>query len=203
MSAEILTGDALDLIQGFDREIALSVTDPPYAFGGSGGEHALSATVAVVLRETAYRLEKGSWMLVFSASSWRSTSYMVEAVRGVLEPVRIGTWVKPKARTKVRTPGWNWASVSVIAFRKGKSRDIDPSDLLDHIEAPVVMDGRRAQLPREVADWAVAPFTVPGGVFLDPFAGSGVLVEAAEAAGMEAYGFERESRSPFELRAAS
>jgi hypothetical protein len=31
----------------------LIVTDPPYAFGGSGTEHAISATVATVLRESA------------------------------------------------------------------------------------------------------------------------------------------------------
>lgn len=54
----ILKGDALDLISQFDREPDLIVTDPPYAFGGAGGEHALSATVAIVLRESAKRLSK-------------------------------------------------------------------------------------------------------------------------------------------------
>jgi len=67
----------------------LIVTDPPYAFGGSGAEHALSATVAIVLRESALRLKRGRWMLVMCAASWRSTAYMVESVRGVLDPVRI------------------------------------------------------------------------------------------------------------------
>lgn len=189
---EIVQGDALDLILSFEHELDLLVTDPPYAFGGSGGEHALSATVAVVLREAARRLRPGSWAVVFAASSWRSTSYMVEAVRGVLEPVRIGTWTKPESRTKVATSGWRWASVNAIAFRKGKSRDLEASSLLDHICAVPVKNGRRAELPAEVAEWAVAPFAVPGGVFLDPFAGSGTLPIAAERAGMVAYGFERD-----------
>jgi DNA modification methylase len=187
----IYEGDALNLIQSFEFPIDLVVTDPPYAFGGSGGEHALSATVAVVLRETAQRLERGGWMVVFAASSWRSTAYMVESVRGILDPVRIGTWTKPEARTKVTGPGWRWASVNVIAFRKGKGRDLAASDELDHISAAPVRNGRRAELPPEVATWAVALYAVPGGVFLDPFAGSGALPLAAERAAMYAFGFER------------
>lgn len=188
---EIRPGDALDLMSSFEHEVDLLVTDPPYAFGGSGGEHALSATVAVVLREAAHRMKRGSWAVVFAASSWRSTAYMVEAVRGILEPVRIGTWTKPESRTKVATSGWRWASVNAIAFRKGKSRDLEVSNLLDHVCASPVVNGRRAQLPREVAEWAVMPFSVVGGVFLDPFAGSGALLRAAQLAGMDAYGFER------------
>lgn len=191
----MIQGDALDLVLEFDKPIDLLVTDPPYAFGGSGGEHALSATVAVVLREAAQRMSRGSWAVVFAASSWRSTSYMVEAVRGILEPVRIGTWTKPKARTKVATAGWAWASVNAIAFRKGKSREFADVGLLDHICAAPIKNGRRAELPPEVADWAVRPYAVWGGVFLDPFAGSGVLVASAERAGMRAYGFERNPSS--------
>ena len=155
----IIQGDALDLLGTHALQpIDLLATDPPYAFGGSGGEHALSATVAVVLREAATKVRRGGWALVFAASSWRSQAYMVEALRGVMEPVRVATWCKPKARTKTRTPGWAWASVSVIAFRKGKSAGLLPSHLLDHIECAPLTKGRRAQLPEEVARWAVEPF---------------------------------------------
>lgn len=184
-------GDALDLIQSFEHSLDLLVSDPPYAFGGSGGEHALSATVAVVLREAARKMNTGSWAVIFAASSWRSTAYMVESMRGILEPVRIATWIKPESKTKVSTSGWKWASVNVIAFRKGKSRDIADSPLLDHICAAPIKNGRRAELPPPVADWAVAPFSIPGGVALDPFAGSGALPMAAERFGMRSYGFEK------------
>jgi hypothetical protein len=100
MGGHICRGDALDLIQAFDEVPSLIATDPPYSFSGKGDEHALSATVAVVLRECAQRLRRNSWMLVFSAASWRSTAFMVEAVRGVLEPVRIATWCKPQRRRR-------------------------------------------------------------------------------------------------------
>lgn len=188
---EVFKGDSLDLLSTHRGPFDLIATDPPYAFGGSGDEHAITATVAIVLREAALRLKRGGWMVVFAASSWRSTAYMVEAVRGIVEPVRIGTWVKPGATGKTRTPGWAWASVNVIAMRKGKSADIPASDLPDYIEAPALKVGRRAQLPPEVADWAVAPFAVPGGLALDPFSGSGALPQAAARAGMRAIGFEK------------
>jgi DNA modification methylase len=186
-------GDALELLESLEFRPDLIVTDPPYAFGGSGGEHALSATVAVVLRESALRLVSGGWMLVFCASSWRSTAYMVEAVRGVLEPVRIGTWVKPVAKSKTKTPGWSWASVNVVAMRKGKGSGA-PSPMLDHISAEPLTKGRRAQLPDEVAEWAVSPFASAGGIMLDPFTGSGALPKAAVRCGMTGVGFEKQDK---------
>lgn len=189
-SSRMIQGDSLDLIRRSPHRFDLIVTDPPYAFGGDGPEHALSATVAIVLRESAKRLNRGCWMLVFCASSWRSIAYTVESVRGVVQPIRIGSWHKPRARTKVNTPGWQWASVLVVAFRKGKG-SVMPTSILDHIEAEPLMKGRRAELPQKVCDWAVAPFAIPGRMFLDPFAGSGALVEAAHRVGMQAVGFER------------
>lgn len=187
----ILKGDSLDLFGELAEAPALIVTDPPYAFGGAGDEHAISATVAIVLREAAQRLAKGRWMLVMCASSWRSTAYMVEAVRGVVDPVRIGTWNKPAVRTKTRTAGWQWASVNVIAFRKGKAIEKVPSNHLDHIVAEPIISGRRAELPPEVANWMVMPFAVPGGLLFDPFAGSGAILDAGERAGMRTVGFEK------------
>ena len=187
---EMRIGDAIDLLSEFEYSPDLIVTDPPYAFGGSGGEHALSATVAIVLRESAKILKRGGWMIVFCASSWRSTSYMVESVRGILEPVRIGTWCKPIAKTKAKTPGWQWASVNAVALRKGKGTG-EPGSLLDHITAKPIQSGRRAQLPQCVANWAVSPFAVRDGILLDPFAGSGTILKAAEDSEMFGFGFEK------------
>jgi tRNA G10 N-methylase Trm11 len=198
MTVELIKGDAIELMSGFNERPDLIVTDPPYAFGGSGDEHAISATVAVTLREAAQKLAKGRWMIVMCAASWRSTSYMVEAVRGIVEPVRVATWCKPTVRTKTRTTGWQWASVNVVAMRKGKAADKTPADVLDHILAPPIINGRRAELPPEVADWMVAPFAVPGGLLLDPFAGSGAILHAGARAGMRAVGFEK---SPLEVAA--
>lgn len=195
----LIKGDALDLILAERGKFDLIATDPPYAFGGSGDEHAISATVAVVLRECATRLSPGAWMLVMCASSWRSMSYMVESVRGVVEPVRVGTWCKPSSRTKVTTSGWAWASVPVVAFRKGKARDARGSDVLDHVTAEPIRNGRRAELPPMVADWMVAPYALSDGLMLDPFAGSGALLAAAGRAGMRFVGFEK---NPAESEAA-
>jgi DNA modification methylase len=81
--------------------------------------------------------------------------------------------------------------VNVVAFRAGKSAiECTNSPRVDHITASPVVCGRRAQLPPEVADWMVEPFAVPGGRLLDPFAGSGEILRAAERAGMRATGIE-------------
>lgn len=182
--------DLIDLAPAFD----LLATDPPYAIGGTGAEHAVGAVVATVLREAGKRLAPGGFAVVYSASSWRSTYYMVEALRNVLEPIRVATWCKPEAKTKVRTAGWSWATVNVILFRKpgGDRSKGDPSDALDYIVEPPMMVGRRAQLPERVARWSIAPFAVPGETMLDPFAGSGALCSAAAALGMAAIGFEQD-----------
>lgn len=192
---ELITGDAIETLSRWRQsgrrpdEFDLVVTDPPYALSGHGAEHELTATVAVVLRESARLLKPGRWMLVMSAASWRSTAYMVEALRGLLSPVRIGTWCKPAARTRTRTAGWAWASVNVIVFRAGKCAGT-PSPALDHIIAPPLTTGRRAQLPPSVADWMVAPYAVRDGTLLDPFAGSGEILRAAGRAGMHGIGIE-------------
>lgn len=190
----LVVGHALDLIAGVDT-LDLLATDPPYALGGDGAEHAVSAVVATVLREAGQRLRRGGWAVIFAASSWRSSYYMVEALRGVLEPVRWGTWAKPAARSRVRTPGWAWATVNVLVMRRpGRSGDVvgAPSDLLDYIVEEPVTNGRRAQLPARVASWAIAPYVLAGGRMLDPFAGSMALPRAAADAGMAALGFEVE-----------
>lgn len=193
---ELIEGEALETLSGWRQsgrcpgEFDLVVTDPPYSLTGHGAEHEMTATVAVVLRESARLLRAGGWMPVMCAASWRSTAYVVEALRGVVTPVRIGTWCKPAARTRTRTTGWAWASVNVIVFRAGKVADGAANPALDHITAPPLVCGRRAQLPPAVADWMVRPYAVPNGMLLDPFAGSGEILRAAERAGMDAVGIE-------------
>lgn len=187
----IKLGHAVDLLRDCGP-LDLVVTDPPYAFTGSGPEHELTASVAIALREAAQKLTTGSWMLVFCAASWRSVNYTIESCRGVLDPVRIGTWVKLNPRSRAVIPGWKWSTVPVIAMRKGpKNREeLKPSQILDHIIAAPETTGRRAKLPDAVCRWAVEPFAIPGGKFLDPFAGSGGLVLAAEQFGMDATGYD-------------
>jgi DNA modification methylase len=190
LNMELRKGDALDLISAMAETPDLVVTDPPYALRGDGDEHAISATVAIVLREAAVRLRKGGWMLVMCASSWRSQAYMVESVRGILEPIRTLTWCKPVARTRAKTSGPAFASVQVLVFKKGKS-DVPPSIMLDHITAEPVKNGRRAELPWQVAEWMVTAYGKEGDLLLDPFAGSGAILKAAERYGIRSIGFEK------------
>jgi hypothetical protein len=87
--------------------------------------------------------------------------------------------------------GRQWASVNVIAFRNGKSAEASSVDALDHFMEAPRRNGRRAELPRLVADWMVAPYAVGAGLMIDPFAGSGALCAAARRAGMQAIGIDK------------
>jgi hypothetical protein len=188
---DIRHGDALDLLLEENGKFALIATDPPYTMGGTGDEHRVTATVAVVLRECAQRVMPGGHLIVMCASSWRSISYMVESVRNVIDPVRVGTWCKPQSKTKVKTAGWSWASASVIVFRKGSAITNARCATLDHVLCEPTQKQRRAQLPADVARWMVEPYVVEGERMLDPFAGSGAIVQAATELGMRAHGYEK------------
>jgi hypothetical protein len=127
-----------------------------------------------------------------SSSARNSRRYVFRRSKpSVLDPMRIATCCKPAARSKTQTAGWQWASVNVIAFRKGKARDPEPAELLDYIIAAPVTRGRRAELPPVVADWLVAPFAIENGLLLDPFAGSGAILAAAERHNMRALDYEK------------
>ena len=66
-------------------------------------------------------------------------------------------------------------------------------------ERPVIEreDGSKVQHPTvkplTVLEWLVTLITPPGGVILDPFAGSGTTLEAARNKGFNAIGIEREA----------
>ena len=66
MAARLINAPCLDVLSEVP-ELDLIATDPPYAFGGAGDEHALSATVAVALREYASKLRRGRCMLITPA----------------------------------------------------------------------------------------------------------------------------------------
>jgi len=188
---EMWPGDALAHLGNMQEPYDVVITDPPYAFGGEGDEHAISATVAIVLREAARRLSTGGWFVIMCAASLRSEDYMRESIRGLgLTPVRRLAWVKPKTRTKVKAAGWQWASVSVLVYRKGKADRLDEVDDFDWIEHEIVTKGRRAQLPDKVADWMVAPFS-DASMVLDPFSGSGAVLAACKRLGVASVGFEK------------
>lgn len=199
----VIQGHAVDAVRHLrdaNERFDLLATDPPYAFGGDGKEHELTAVVGIALREAAQLVRTGGWVLVMCAASHRSEQYMRDALRGIAQPVRRGTWVKPQSRTKVKTAGWQWASVSVLAFRRGKSSLSSPAEVLDWIEHPPQAKARRAAIPTAVADWMVAPFVTDGGAMLDCFSGSGALPLAAERAGMVATGIDIEPQQRPDVR---
>ena len=105
-----------------------------------------------------------------------------------------GKWGKPFSQSKVSSNGWEWASVAVILFKKGKHK---PGFTLcaprepDYLIAEAIRGQRKAQLPQEVADWAISPFLPRDPILvLDPFAGAGTLLKLADSLGHEAVGFE-------------
>jgi hypothetical protein len=198
---EIIKGDAFSVVKAWNgtRKFDLLCTEPPFSPGGQGiSEHELTAEVSLILYEAAKLVREGGWAVIMSASSDRSFSHIRNAVGKVLVPVRIATWCRLGATTKVNNQrGWNYDTYLVLTFRhpkgrKGRKEKPEPSRLPGYIVAPPLKGGRRAQLPDEVCDWLVKPFAVPGGTLLDLFCGNGGILKAGERRGMDCVGIDLE-----------
>jgi DNA modification methylase len=196
---EIINADALETLVGWNgaRRFDLVVTDPPFSSGNQGiPENELTANVILALHEAAKLVKPGGWMLVMSASSDRSLSFVRGAVSKVLVPVRIAPWCRVGAKSIAKDAGWNFDTYLVSAFRRKKGRKdkkeqkTESRRIPGYIVAAPLKHGRRFALPSEVADWMIGPFAMPGGTLLDPFAGSFEIVRAAERAGMHGVGID-------------
>jgi site-specific DNA-methyltransferase (adenine-specific) len=190
-SITIYHGDCREVVPGLPMKPSLVITDPPYALGSTRHEWNATAAVGIGLYETAKRLSKDGAMLVFSTSSGRGMEYTLGAIGKTLAFNRLLVWRKASS-SKAAGP-WQWDLVTIMAFGRATFGLATQSALIESVEPR----GKRehvSQVPSDVAEWLYRPFEQEGRLLLDPFMGSGRLLEPAVMARHRVVGVEIEER---------
>lgn len=199
-------GDCLEVLRSIHTaSIDAIVTDPPFAFAGGISNGRTSSADAQffehwlrdVFREL-YRVSKpeSGWFLW---SDWRTIpAYQNALAKAALDPYQQRTITQVIVHDRecigMGAPFRN--QVEYIAFARGTNTDI--GDRVGTSQPNIIRSkwayGRHphhpAEKPVEVARKLVCWACPPGGVVLDPFAGSGSILVAAVQAGFRAIGIE-------------
>lgn len=171
----IYHGDCREVLPLLDK-VLLVLTDPPYALGATTGEWEATAAVAVGIHEAAKLVAPKGAMLVFTTSSGRGIRFTLGAVGKLLPFNRMLTWHKVGGRSCAAGP-WYWDTVQVMAFGRttfgtGQASSVFATGAKYHKETT-----HRAELPPGIADWLYEPFDAEGMTVVDPFCGTGRLLE--------------------------
>lgn len=188
----IYHGDARDIVPEIEK-VGLVLTDPPYAINAGRGEWSATAAVAIGLHETAKRVARDGSMLVFTTTSGRGIEYTQGALGGKLPLNRLLVWSKTGGRSRALSP-WQWDSVAILAFGKAPKGSAGAGSVF---VSPAVYErksGHPAELPNGIAEWLYAPFDCDGLVTIDPFMGTGRLLEPAARRGRRVIGIEVEEK---------
>lgn len=188
----IYHGDCREIIPKLPK-IGLVLTDPPYAIGAGCGEWSATAAVAVGLHEASKRLVKGGSLIAFTTTSGRGIQFTQGAIGSNLPFNRLLTWSKTDGRSRAMSP-WKWDSVAVLLFgRAPTSRSGASSVFTCGMDYDRETD-HKAELPDGISEWLYTPFDAEGLVTLDPFMGSGRLLDAAVRRGRAVVGIDVEER---------
>ena len=219
--AEVYCGEALALVPHLPAFDAL-VTDPPYSSGGAmRGDRTTSTTSKYVHSDTAaYRPEFGgdnrdqrsylAWCSLWLAAAlqrakpgavcalftdWRQLPVTTDALQAGGWVWRgVGVWDKTEgARPTLR--GLRAQSEFVVWGTAGPSDPgANPVALPGVFRQSTVRDRVHiAQKPDQVMRWLVK-LAPPGGLVVDPFAGSGSTLRAAKDEGRRSVGVEMDER---------
>jgi site-specific DNA-methyltransferase (adenine-specific) len=188
MRTGLIAGDCLEVLAGWRRGcVDAVVTDPPWNLGKDYGPHDDAmprdehvAWLGAILAECR-RVSRGPVVFLPGAHLLDCAPELL--ARAGLAAVATLTWRKP-APEPVVWAGARWAGPG-------------PPDPIVACEPPAG-DPARGEHPCPKPPALMAPLVAaaapPGGVVLDPFAGSGATLLAAAARGRGAVGIERDRR---------
>lgn len=173
------------------------VTDPPYAPGSRRKEWKPTGSTSAALYNAARSVRPGGTMLVLCAASARGLDHVRSSIEPILPLSRMLVWRKKFVRSPAAGP-WRWDIVPVLVFGRGVFGRPNASSSVEtggpNSNSGYAGTGHPAEVPAEVAQWLLAPFA--DGLrlrVLDPFAGSGALLEPAVERGWDAVGVEQDA----------
>lgn len=202
-SVTLYHGDALRVLQALpDESIDSMVTDPPYKLSqeygtGTDADNLLAVSSVWGVAAEALRVVKpGSLCAMF---------YDTRILPVALEAMRSAGWKYTRGLTLYRRwgqasmfAGWMTTSDFILIFAKPGVRPTyhgsAKHDVYIRDKPEPVHYGHPAQKPLEHCRHIVDRITPPGGVVLDPYAGSGTTAEAAVLEGRRVVAIEREAR---------
>lgn len=188
----IYHGDAREILPELPK-VGLVLTDPPYAIGAGRGEWSATAAVAIGLHEAAKRVDKGGALLAFTTTSGRGIEFTQGAIAGKLPFNRLLTWSKTDGRSRALSP-WEWDSVAILAFGSAPKGRSGQSSVFTTPAVYERASGHPAELPDGISEWLFAPFDREGIVTVDPFMGTGRLLDSAVQRGRRVIGIDQEER---------
>ncbi|WP_143219115.1 DNA methyltransferase [Actinokineospora bangkokensis] len=197
-------GDAVDILPLFATgAMAAVVTDPPYVTGTSSSQRRIGHVDllnAARFYSAWYRLAAAAIDdagALWTCASWRTLPVVLYAAAEAGLPVTAAAvwdklWIGPGSNRGLRSR----YEMCLLLPRPGfRVRDRGAGDVWRIQASSRKPHGHPAQKPetlmRHILDITEPP---PGGVILDPFAGSGTTLAAARAAGYGAVGIEASER---------
>jgi site-specific DNA-methyltransferase (adenine-specific) len=203
-SVTIYQGDAFRILKTLGP-VAMVLTDPPY----SDQTHAGARTRAGVEGKGSAKLvDFKPWsgkemtrllrLLGPIAARWvvmtvddNFTSTMRNRAPKTLQWVRKGVWVKVGAAPQFSgdRPGMGWETIAFM-HRTGRTLAWNGGGRNSVFTHPVVHGGHPTEKPYGLVSELIQLFTDPGDTVLDPFMGSGVVLEAAKNLNRRAIGIE-------------
>lgn len=188
----IYHGDSREIVPELPR-VNLVITDPPYAIGAGQGEWAATAAVAIALNESAKKIRKTGSMLVFTTTSGRGIEFTQGAIGRTLPFNRLLVWHKTGGRSRAMSP-WRWDAVAILLFGRAPTSKSGASSVFACPADYERETDHRAELPDGIDEWLLNPFWLQVEATLDPFLGTGRLLDPLVATGRKAIGIEIEER---------
>lgn len=128
-------------------------------------------------------------------SSGRAIVPMLGAVTPVLPLARVLPWIKPATKDGAVGP-FGWQTVVALLFGKcgGHPRAEDYCFANRHARRGAVRGEHPAEMPAEVGRWLARGLADDGMTVLDPFLGTGALVQGFAERGCDVTGIEIDPR---------
>ena len=206
MSATIIQGDCLEVLRGMDAgSVDAIVTDPPYEIGGQVARGGGAARVSLPSWDVADHswLEHGSRAVVSGGSvvafcDTKRVTDLWRAMEGAgLSPRQVVAWVKHAVPPNPRRGFQSALELAVWAINGRPAKDWNGGALTPNVWFGNIVTTDRlheTQKPVDLMRWLVRLVTPPGGLVLDPFAGSGTTGIACHLEGRRFIGIEREAK---------